>query len=64
MVVGHVDSTETDADAYLGLDDLREWCIRQGAIIPVYLNQATYDLVAASFPYLVDAKFASGGGDV
>lgn len=53
-----------DADAYYGLDDLREWCFRQNCVIPVYLNQETYDTVAASFPYLVDRKKASGGGDV
>ena len=55
---------EADADAYFGLDDLREWCMRLGTAIPVYLNKPTYEAVAASFPYLVDKSFASGGGDV
>lgn len=56
--------TEQDADAYFGLDDLREWNVHQGGEIPIYLNQATFELVAASFPYLVDNTKASGGGDV
>lgn len=55
---------DVDADAYYGLDDLREWCFRQECIIPVYLNRETYETVATSFPYLVDRKKASGGGDV
>lgn len=53
-----------DADAYFGLDDLREWCIRQGTTIPVYLDRPTYEAVAKSFPYLVDRSQASGGGDM
>lgn len=56
--------THGHADAYFGLDDLREWCMRLGTAIPVYLNKPTYEAVAASFPYLVDKSFASGGGDV
>jgi len=53
-----------DADAYFGLDDLREWCVRQRRAIPIYLDQPTYEIIARSFPYLVDAGQASGGGDV
>lgn len=53
-----------DADAFFGMDDLREWCIRQGCSIPVYLNRPTYDTVAGAFPYMVDKSQASGGGDV
>ncbi|WRT65509.1 uncharacterized protein IL334_002453 [Kwoniella shivajii] len=56
--------THGHADAYFGLDDLREWCIRQGRAIPVYLNQETYEKVAEAFPYMVDKTKASGGGDV
>ncbi|ORX36352.1 beta-lactamase-like protein [Kockovaella imperatae] len=56
--------THGHADAYFGLDDLREWCLRAKRHIPIYLNQETYDNVAASFPYLVDATKASGGGDL
>ncbi|KAK8843941.1 hypothetical protein IAR55_006733 [Kwoniella newhampshirensis] len=56
--------THGHADAYFGLDDLREWCQRQGRAIPVYLNQETFDKVADTFPYMVDKTKASGGGDV
>ncbi|KAL1410241.1 hypothetical protein Q8F55_004246 [Vanrija albida] len=56
--------THGHADAYNGLDDLREWCNRQGSGIPVYLSQATFDTVAASFPYLVDKTKATGGHDL
>ena len=53
-----------DADAFFGMDDLREWCMRQGTTIPVYLNRPTYETVAGAFPYMVDKTRASGGGDV
>lgn len=56
--------THGHADAYNGLDDLREWCNRQGAAIPIFLTQTTFETVAASFPYLVDKTKASGGGDL
>ncbi|WWD16692.1 hypothetical protein CI109_101122 [Kwoniella shandongensis] len=56
--------THGHADAYFGLDDLREWCQRQRKAIDVYLNQDTYDKVAETFPYMVDLTKASGGGDV
>lgn len=53
-----------DADAYFGLDDLREWCVRQGSAIPVYLNKETFRAVEETFPYMVDKTKVSGGGDV
>lgn len=56
--------THGHADAYNGLDDLREWCNRQGAAIPIFLTQTTFETVSASFPYLVDKTKASGGGDL
>ncbi|KAK4687421.1 phosphoribosyl 1,2-cyclic phosphate phosphodiesterase, partial [Tremellales sp. Uapishka_1] len=56
--------THGHADAFHGLDDLREWCVRQGTPIPIFLNRPTYDTVAKAFPYLVDVTQASGGGDV
>ncbi|WVQ79051.1 hypothetical protein IAT38_001144 [Cryptococcus sp. DSM 104549] len=56
--------THGHADAYFGLDDLREWCVRQGKAIPVYLNQETYEKVCEAFPYMVDKTKASGGGDI
>lgn len=56
--------THGHADAYNGLDDLREWCGRQGGSIPIYLSQTTFETVSQSFPYLVDKTKASGGGDL
>ncbi|KIR27964.1 metallo-beta-lactamase [Cryptococcus deuterogattii LA55] len=55
---------DVDADAYFGLDDLREWCVRQGSAIPVYLNKETFRAVEETFPYMVDKTKVSGGGDV
>lgn len=65
--IKHIDAvliTHGHADAYNGLDDLREWCVRQGRPMPIYLTRATVETVAASFPYLVDKTKASGGGDL
>lgn len=56
--------THGHADAYNGLDDLREWCGRQGGSIPIYLSKTTFETVEQSFPYLVDKTKASGGGDL
>ncbi|OXG46140.1 metallo-beta-lactamase family protein [Cryptococcus neoformans] len=56
--------THGHADAYFGLDDLREWCVRQGKAIPVYLNKETFHKVEETFPYMVDKTKVSGGGDV
>lgn len=58
--------THAHADAMLGMDDLRGWTLG-GFIQPtidVYLTQATYDSVAQTFPYCVDSKKATGGGDI
>jgi phosphoribosyl 1,2-cyclic phosphodiesterase len=41
------------ADAYLGLDDLRD--IAPRAPLPVYLTAQTFRVVATAFPYLADA---------
>ncbi|BEI82520.1 hypothetical protein CcaverHIS002_0303880 [Cutaneotrichosporon cavernicola] len=56
--------THGHADAYNGLDDLREWCGRQGGHIPIYCSALTFETISASFPYLVDKTKASGGGDL
>lgn len=61
--------THGHADACFGLDDLRQWTIgppnyRTQDAIDVFLDQQTYDVVGAAFPYLVDKKMATGGGDV
>ncbi len=50
------------ADAILGLDDLREFSV--GTSIPIYLSKNCMKVVSSVFPYLVDTKKASGGGDV
>ncbi|KAJ3168852.1 hypothetical protein HDU88_001179 [Geranomyces variabilis] len=61
--------THGHADAMLGLDDLRQWTIG-GADrsvqdhIDVYLSCAAMEVVARAFPYLVDKKKATGGGEV
>lgn len=56
--------THGHADAYNGLDDLREWCGRQGGSIPIYCSKVTFETVSQSYPYLVDKSKASGGGDL
>ncbi|OLY84871.1 putative hydrolase [Smittium mucronatum] len=56
--------THGHADAILGLDDLRQWTVRKKETLNVYLNQETYDVVSTTFPYIVDIKKATGGGEV
>ncbi|KAI8602056.1 putative hydrolase [Dissophora ornata] len=68
--IRHIDAlviTHGHADAFFGLDDLRSWCLvdkENPFSIPVYLDQDTMDLVAATFPYMVDSSKATGGGDI
>ncbi|KAF9168298.1 hypothetical protein BGX21_011401 [Mortierella sp. AD011] len=59
--------THGHADAVNGLDDLRSWCLidkEDPYSIPVYLDQETMDVISSTFPYMVDASKATGGGDV
>ena len=42
--------THAHADAYLGLDDLRD--ISPKSTLPIYLTQSTYDIIENAFPYL------------
>lgn len=56
--------THGHADAYNGLDDLREWNMRQGGALPVYCSRTTFETIEATFPYLVDRSKASGGGEI
>ncbi|GJJ68254.1 phosphoribosyl 1,2-cyclic phosphate phosphodiesterase [Entomortierella parvispora] len=59
--------THGHADAFFGLDDLRSWCLldkNHPFSIPVYLDQPTMDIIASTFPYMVDATKATGGGDI
>ncbi|KAG0214775.1 hypothetical protein BGX28_001410 [Mortierella sp. GBA30] len=68
--IRHIDAlviTHGHADAFFGLDDLRSWCLLdkdKPYSIPVYLDQPTMDIVASTFPYMVDASKATGGGDI
>ena len=59
--------THSHADAVLGLDDLRNFTFhskRGQGLVKVYLNRDTMDYVTRAFPYLVDSRMATGGGDV
>ncbi|KAF9336372.1 hypothetical protein BG006_008879 [Podila minutissima] len=59
--------THGHADAFFGLDDLRSWCLldkENPYSIPVYLDQATMDIITSTFPYMVDSSKATGGGDI
>lgn len=57
--------THDHADAINGMDDLREWTL--GFLQPsvkIYLTERTYKVIERSFPYMVNAKNATGGGSV
>eukprot|EP00835_Amoeboradix_gromovi_P007072 NODE_1035_length_1872_cov_0.195713.p1 type:complete len:281 gc:universal NODE_1035_length_1872_cov_0.195713:511-1353(+) len=54
--------THGHADAFLGLDDLREFSANGS--LPVYCSRGTLKVIENTFPYLVDTRNASGGGDV
>ncbi|KAJ3074817.1 hypothetical protein HDU98_010086 [Podochytrium sp. JEL0797] len=58
--------THGHADAIFGLDDLRAWTIdsRVQNSIDIYLNKEAMAVVAGAFPYLVDSKKATGGGQI
>lgn len=58
--------THAHADAMNGLDDLRGWTlggfVQKG--IDVYCSLRTYESVGRTFPYMIDASAATGGGDI
>lgn len=63
--------THDHADAVLGLDDLRDWTMSvegpdgvMGYTLPIYLVRRDYESIRRAFPYLVDTKQATGGGQV
>ncbi|CAB4411049.1 unnamed protein product [Rhizophagus irregularis] len=58
--------THPHADAINGLDDLRAWTLNKviQEYIPIYLTNNTLEAVKTLFPYIVDAKQATGGGDL
>ncbi|KAJ3295001.1 hypothetical protein HK104_003112 [Borealophlyctis nickersoniae] len=61
--------THGHADALLGMDDLRQWTIGLNAhrvqeYIDIYCSPETLQVVERTFPYMVDKRHATGGGDV
>ena len=58
--------THGHSDAINGLDDLRQWTYKNivQSTVDVYCDQTTFSTIQHSFPYLVDSKKATGGGDV
>ncbi|KAL1930839.1 hypothetical protein VTP01DRAFT_9976 [Rhizomucor pusillus] len=58
--------THGHADACYGMDALRQWTLGASIqpSIDVYLNAETMDTVRITFPFLVDSRHATGGGDV
>ncbi|KAI8051071.1 beta-lactamase-like protein [Gilbertella persicaria] len=58
--------THGHADACYGMDDLRGWTLG-GTIqshIDVHLSPEAMEVVTRTFPFLVDASMATGGGEV
>ncbi len=51
------------ADAILGIDDLRHWAVIQPRV-DVWCDKSTFDVICATFPYIVDPRMATGGGEV
>ncbi len=52
--IGHLDGvlyTHPHADHLNGIDDLRAFCYRQQAVIPVYANRPTLDNICSRFDY-------------
>ncbi|KAI9310228.1 beta-lactamase-like protein [Dichotomocladium elegans] len=58
--------THGHADACYGIDALRQWTLGSAvqSHIDIFLSSETMDVVKRTFPFLVDASFATGGGDV
>ncbi|KAI9337598.1 beta-lactamase-like protein [Zopfochytrium polystomum] len=59
--------THGHADAVAGLDDLRMWTLGAGRVqdcVEVWCDAATLRVVRGMFPYLVDTRLATGGGQV
>ncbi|KAK4688841.1 phosphoribosyl 1,2-cyclic phosphate phosphodiesterase, partial [Tremellales sp. Uapishka_1] len=56
--------THGHADAYLGLDDLREYTRRSGTGLPIYCTSPTFEVVTKAFPYFIDKNLLSGSGYV
>jgi riboflavin kinase/FMN adenylyltransferase len=48
--------THGHADHILGFDDIRPFNIRQGAALPVYGNEETFQIIRRAFAYVFDDK--------
>lgn len=55
--------THGHADAILGVDDLRNWVPIQSQV-QVYSDRSTFKVLSSTYPYLMDVKAATGGGEV
>jgi phosphoribosyl 1,2-cyclic phosphodiesterase len=59
--IGHIDAvilTHAHADAFLGLDDLRD--VAFGRSIPVYTSAPCFEIVSRAFPYLIKKPSTPG----
>jgi phosphoribosyl 1,2-cyclic phosphodiesterase len=54
--------THPHADAYLGLDDIREWT--ETKPLTVHVRDSDYEQIARTFPYLANRDKATGSGYV
>ncbi len=58
-VVHAVIITHAHADAFMGLDDLREVIGREGASVPVYARDCDLEVIKNCFPYLTEERKAT-----
>jgi phosphoribosyl 1,2-cyclic phosphate phosphodiesterase len=62
MGVDAVIFTHSHADHILGLDEMRRFNMVQGAPVPCYATQATWDHIRKTFHYVFDTTPRLGGG--
>jgi len=55
--------THCHADAFLGLDDLREFTEGK-TVLPIYIRESDVPVISNAFPYLFDTSKATGSGFV
>jgi len=53
--------THAHVDHVMGLDDVRVFCFRQNAAIPIYADAHTMENIRRIFKYVFDADYPSGG---
>jgi phosphoribosyl 1,2-cyclic phosphodiesterase len=56
--------THGHSDAFLGLDDLREFTEKATNPIPVFIRKPDVPIISSCFPYLFDVSKATGSGYV